>query len=598
VELEAQGRRWYAEQMPQRGFQSSMDPTLHVGLGSGISTVDTLQVRWPDGRVSVQTDVEARQRLVVRQAEAGDHAALAFKRSSSTNTGEAGALLADITEGIGIDWKHEESSYDDFARSPLLFHMRSTEGPALCVGDVNGDRMDDVYVGGARDQPGVLFVQGRDGRFRRTHQPALENDRLAEDTDCEFFDADGDGIPELYVASGSSEFAAGSEQLADRLYRIGREGELVRLEDALPRLADGPTPTGVVRAADVDGDGDQDLFVGSRMASFGVDTGYGVPVGGFLFENDGAGRFEDATDRMAPHLRAQEFRAAGVTDAAWGDLNGDGTPDLLVAGEWIPLTVFFNRGGRLERADSKSVGLDGTRGWWQSLALADLNGDGVLDLVGGNHGLNSHFRAGRERPVEMWAGDFNRSGRIDQIFASHNDEGGPYPVALRHNLIHQLPYLTSRYPTFADYAGKTVMEIFSEDDLEEAEHYWADQLASVIGWNDGEGRFRIDPLPFGAQLAPVYAILAEDLDGDDVPEILVGGNLHAVRPQAGPYDAGYGTVLRQDTTGTYRTLSSQESGFFSPGEIRAIRSLQHNGQTLILVGRNDDHLQVFRVAAQ
>jgi hypothetical protein len=598
VELEAQGRHWYAEQMPQRGFQSSMDPTLHVGLGSGISTVDTLQVRWPDGRISVQTHVEARQRLVVRQAEAGDHVALAFKRSSSTNTGEAGALLADITQGIGIDWKHEESSYDDFARSPLLFQMRSTEGPALCVGDLNGDRMNGVYVGGARDKPGVLFVQGPDGRFRRTHQPALENDRVAEDTDCEFFDADGDGIPELYVASGSSEFAAGSEQFADRLYGIGRESELVRLEDALPRLADGPTPTGVVRAADVDGDGDQDLFVGSRMAPFGAGSGYGVPVGGFLFENDGEGRFEDATDRIAPSLRAQDFRAAGVTDAAWGDLNGDGTTDLLVAGEWIPLTVFFNRGGRLERADSKSVGLDGTSGWWQSLVLKDLNGDGALDLVGGNHGLNSHFRASRERPAEMWAGDFNRSGRVDQIFASHNDEGGPYPVALRHNLIHQLPYLTSRFPTFADYAGKTVMEIFTADELEEAEHYWVDQLASVIGWNDGNGRFRIDPLPFGAQRAPVYAILAEDLDGDDVPEILVGGNLHAVRPQAGPYDAGYGTVLRRDLTGTYRTVSPQESGFSSPGEIRAIRSLQHNGETLILVGRNDDHLQVFSVAAQ
>lgn len=601
VELTADGHRWYAEQMPQRGFQSSVDPTLHVGLGAGIATVDTLRVRWPDGRVSLQTDVATGQRLTLRQAEAPtgeDHAEKdrADEGGASKPAAERTPMLADVTDEVGLDWAHEESAHNDFERSPLLFHMRSTEGPPLCSGDVNGDGRADVYVGGARGQPGALLVQHPDGRFETTHPSALHADREAEDTDCLFFDADGDGTPELYVASGSSEFPAGSAALADRLYRVDAAGELVRVADALPWAQDEQAPTGAVRAADLDGDGDQDLFVGARMTptSYGAAQDYGVPVGGALLENDGTGRFEEATDRRAPQLRAPELQAAGVADAAWGDLDGDGAPDLVVAGEWMPLTVFFNRNGRLERADPASVGLAGTRGWWQRLVLADLNGNGALDLVGGNHGLNSRFRASPERPVHLWAGDFSRNGRVEHVFASYNGTDGPYPVALRHDLIEQLPHLKARYPTFADYAGTAPTDLLSREQREAAAHHRVEQLASVIGWNDGDGRFRVDSLPFRAQLAPMYGMAAADVDGDDVPEILIGGNLSAARPQAGAYDAARGTVLRQDADGRYRAVPTPQSGFVSPGEIRAIQPVRHEGRLLLFVARNDDRLLVFR----
>lgn len=599
VEVSAGEQHWYAEQMPQRGFQSSMDPTLHFGLGKGVSTIDTLEVRWPDGRTSRRTDVDTNQRLTVRQAEAGRKVEHSFSEQSTDSSRTGRALLEEVTEDIGLRWSHEESAHNDFEHSPLLFHMRSTEGPPLCAGDVNGSGREDTYVGGARGQAGALFVQRGDGQFDQVQQPALAADREAEDTACVLFDATGDGTSELYVASGSSEFFAGSSHLADRIYRINGRDRLARMDAALSQPEPGPMPTGTVRAADVDGDGDQDLFVGTRMMPADEENsqGYGVPVGARLLENTGTGTFEDATDRWAPGLRAQELKAAGITDAAWGDIDGNGTPDLLMAGEWMPLTVFFNRNGTLERADLSSVGLEDTRGWWQSLTLTDLDGDGTLDVVAGNHGLNSRFRARPDQPVRLWAGDMAQNDRIEHVLASYNQGGGPYPVIPRQNLIKYFPHLKEKYPTFEDYAGETVTEVFGEKRLSEAEQYRAEQMASVVGWNDGEGHFRVDSLPFRAQLAPMYGILASDLDGQKGDEILMGGNLTAVKPQAGPYDASYGTVFRQDSTGYYREVTSRGGEFSVSGEIRSIRILEQDDRNLVLIARNDQSLKVYEVSA-
>ena len=596
IEMSANGRFWYLEQMPQRGYQSSVDHTLHVGLGDEISMLDTLQIRWPDDSMTTLTDVKTKQNLVIRQEDANEFPENGLVHFQNNQLDKENSWLEEITEDKGIEWTHTERPFNDFSRSPLLFHMKSTEGPPICSSDVNGSGLLDFVVGGARGQPGALWIQESNGDFKRTIQPVFETDKESEDTDCIFFDADGSGKPELYVASGSSEFARGNEALEDRIYRFEDANTMVRMNDALPRPVGGHQPTGIIEAFDIDGDEILELFIGTRMIPFSVGEpmGYGNNAGGYILKNDGTGQFMDATDQLAPGLRSGKLNTAGITDAVWGDLNGDDAPDLLVAGEWMPLTVFYNENGILRQADMDESGLENTNGWWQSLALADLNGDGNLDFVGGNHGLNSHFKASPSRPLQMWAGDFDRNGVLEQIFAYYNGDNGPYPFTLWHEMVLQLPYLRSLIPGFSEYAEMTIPQIFQEEQLEGAEHYEVNELASLVGWGNGEGSFRMEKLPFKAQLSPSYAILPFDLNDDNKLELLLGGNLDNAKPQAGPYDSSYGVVLQLNSAGKYEEISTFKSGFKLDGDVRAIHLLPQNNDTLILVGRNNAEFQIFR----
>jgi len=568
----AGGRLHWREQMPQRGFQSSVDPRLHVGLGSA-GRVDSLQVVWPDGRSQRLYEVAPDTQLTLRQADARPQPAWG---PASADAPEA--LLAGLSGQVSLDWRHTENDFVDFTRDGLTFHMRSTEGPAACTGDIDGDGYDELYLGGAKDQPGSLWRAGSGDRWERIPAPALGADALAEDTDCAFFDADGDGDLDLYVASGGNEFSSSSDGLLDRLY-VNDAGSWSRSGGLAGAV--GYASTGTVAAADWDGDGDTDLFVGERLRPFA----YGYPVDGRLLENDGNGKFRDVTARWAPGLAG----AGLITAARWVDIDGDGDPDLVVAGEWMPVRVFANRRSEsgepaLQEVTDRS-GLGATHGWWNELLAVDLDGDGDQDLVGLNHGLNSRFRASAERPVRMRVGDFDGNGSIEQIISVWNGEQA-YPMALRHNLIEQLPGLAGKYPSYASYAGQTVEDMFTPAQLEQALSLQASTLASTVFWNDGQGGFTPEALPAGAQRAPMYGGLAAQLDGDGPPELLLGGNLWEVKPEVGRYDASWGAALQLGGDG-YQALPTARSGFIVAGPVRGIHRVNTPAGPRLLVVRND-----------
>ncbi len=609
VEVKRQDQLWYIEQMPQRGFQSSVDPVLHLGLGSEVDRLDTLMVRWPDGRMTIISDIETRQRLSLSQHEAfwpnaDDHWPSTRFHMSTT----ADPLLTDVSDSLGLMWSHTELPFNDFQRSPLLFHMRSTEGPPLCVADIDADGRDDLYVGGGKGQSGELFIHQTEGYLLRTNQPTLQEDKNAEDVACQWMDLNGDGNPELYVASGSSEFPPHDPDLADRIYQISSDGVLQRYELTLPNTV---SPTGVVRGGDPDGDGDIDILIGIRHGAV-----YGQPVSIRLLSNDGDGRFRDATKQLIP--TSSELSAAGITDAQWGDLNGDGYTDLVVVGEWMPLTIFLNQDGVLQRAQAEEIGLPHTSGWWHSVALSDLNGDGALDIVAGNHGLNSRFKASPTHPLMMWVHDFDRNQQPDQIIAGYDEAGGPWPFAQRELLLsyfglapfitrshmglgqqelqrifQRMPHLSPLAEPFERYATMTVQDLFG-DELSRAIHYSTERLESIVAWNQQDGTFKLEVLPFRSQWTPIYALLAEDLDSDGSPEILMGGNLHAAIPQAGQYDAGYGVVLSRDSTGQFIEVPSSQSGFRINTEIRAIEALHFQEGTYIVVATSGGRLHILR----
>ncbi len=487
-----------------------------------------------------------------------------------------------MTDRLAIDFKHQENSFYDYNSQPLLPHLLSTEGPALAVGDVDGDGLDDIYVGGAKWQAGRLLVQRRDGTFRAGDERAFAPDSLAEDVDAVFFDADGDGHPDLYVVSGGNEFGGDDEPLQDRLYLNDGKGRFHRDNEALPRFSESGA---CVVPADFDGDGHLDLFVGRRV----VARRYGLSPPSYLLQNDGKGHFRDVTRERAPALA----QAGMVTSAAWTDYDNDGRLDLIVVGEWMPIRVFRQENGRFVDRTAEA-GLSGTEGWWNTVAAVDLNGDGRQDLVLGNLGLNAYIRASPTEPARLYVHDFGHTGGLQQILTLYKD-GVSYPLAGRDELVGQIPRLRSRYPTYAAFGASRIQDVFPASELRQAKVLEAHLFASVVALNNGDGTFRLQPLPAEAQFAPIYAIVADDFDGDGHADLLLAGNFYGVPPVLGRYDASYGLLLSGVGDGRFDPVDMEESDLVIDGQVRHMRQLRHaGGGRLIAVARNNDRLQLLR----
>ncbi|MEQ9437404.1 MAG: VCBS repeat-containing protein [Cyclobacteriaceae bacterium] len=577
IRLYYDGEMLYQEQMPMRGFQSSVDPRPNFGLGTA-DRVDSLIVRWPDGKITSLANVKADQCLALYQKDATVATHDKFQQAITN------PLFQEDTTSATPLFTHRENDFVDFDRDHLLFHMLSTEGPKLAKGDVNGDGLDDFYVGGAKEQAGVLFLQKRNGTFAAVSNSAFEQDKISEDLGSLFFDADGDGDLDLYVSSGGNEFSKNSTALLDRLYINDGKGLFTKSNQILP-VASRFESTSCVTAADYDADGDLDLFVGGRLRPFL----YGVPVDSYLLENDGKGHFSDVTADKAPSLQ----KIGMVTDALWQDIDQDGDADLMVVGEWMPISVLINEGGHLV-ASTDTAGLGHTHGWWNTLEAADLDLDGDIDFVVGNHGLNSRFKASRNRPVRMLVQDFDGNGTAEPIISTYQGDTA-YPMVLKHDLVMQLPVLKKKYLKYENYQGETVESIFTSAQRSNALELETYELASSVLINDGQGHFEVQALPQEAQFSPVYGILIRDFDQDGHQDILLGGNLFGAKPEVGRYDASYGLLMKGDGQGNFQPLRAPASGISIEGEVRDIIDLEIQGKPVVLVARNNLPLQFYRL---
>jgi hypothetical protein len=568
-------RLFLQELQPSRGFQSSVDYVLTFGLGP-IDTAQSVTVQWPDGRVSSLTHVAANQRLTLRQSDA--------ENAPPPRPHAPTPLFTDVTDRVALAFVHRENAFVDFDRERLIPKLLSTEGPFMAVADLNGDGLDDAFIGGAKDQPGVLLIQRADGRFVATNQALLAQDRISEDLGAAFFDANGDRHPDLYVVSGGSEFSDMAPALQDRLYLNDGRGTFRKTTDRLPPMN---VSGSRVRAADFDGDGDVDLFVGGRV----VPWQYGIDPVSLLLANDGRGYFTDVTAQAAPGLA----RIGMVTDAAWTDVDGDGRVDLVVLGEWMPITIFRNTGtGKLERL--ATPGLEKSHGWWNRIVAADFTGDGRPDFVVGNLGLNTRLRASTAEPATMSVQDFDRTGFVEQIVSTYTD-GVSRPLALRDDLLQALPFLKTRFLTYEAYARATTADLFSPGAVGGgAVQKQAYTFATSLARNNGDGSFTLVPLPRAAQLAPVYGLLAADFDGDGHLDLLLAGNFDGVKPEIGRMSASYGLFLRGDARGGFTPVEAAQSGFLVPGQARDIQRIRTRHGELYVVTRNNDRPLFFRAA--
>ena len=573
VSIIHQGKNFYQELAPMRGFQSTVDARLNFGLGA-LTSVDTIMVQWPNSKVTLLKNIATNQVLTLRQKDG-------LPDKQLHNESPHVSIFKNVTEASGIDFRHEENDYVDFDRDRLLYHMVSSEGPRMSQGDVNGDHLEDFYIGGARDQAGALFVQMGSGKFKRSPQEAFEVDKITEDAGSTFFDADKDGDLDLYVCSGSNEFPSISTALIDRLYLNDGKGNFSKSPQVLPTTNFESTST--VSASDYDGDGDQDLFVGVRLQAFK----YGMAVNGYILNNDGHGTFKNVSDEVAPGLR----KVGMITDGLWADVDGDKDEDLVLVGEWMPIKVFYNESGKLSER-STTTGLEKSHGWWNRLEAADLDGDGDVDFVAGNHGLNSRFKASELKPVNMYVNDFDQNGTVEQIICAYNGEKS-YPMALRHDLVQQMPMLKKKYLKYASYKDQTIADIFTEAQMKGVTKWDCYTLSSSVIINEGGGKFVVRALPVEAQFSPIYGIMIDDFDKDGAMDILAGGNFDYSKPEVGSYNASHGTFLRGDNKFNFKFVKPILSGFRMEGQVRDFVKIKIKSHQVVVVSKNNDYVQVF-----
>ena len=562
----------FQELMPTRGYEGGVDRILHFGLGNA-TTVDQVHVRWPDGMESVLNGVKADQLLTV-------------ERSTAKPAAPRAELPTLLVAGLpsGLSFMHRENEYDDFSRERLLPHKQSELGPGMAVGDANGDGLDDLYVGGARNQSGALFLQNANGTFTQGPAAPWAEAAAAEDVGALFFDADGDGDNDLLVTSGSNEVDQPPQNYTNRLYRNNGKGGFAHDPSALPALRTSAMP---VCAADIDGDKDLDLFIGGRN----IPGQYPNTPPSYLLMNDGGGTFVDVTESNAPGM----VRMGMVSGAAFDDYDADGDPDLICLGEWMPISFFENEGGRFTLANGKS-GLANTEGWWSSLTVADVDGDGDRDLVCGNIGWNTKFHATPEHPLDVYWNDFDGNGHADIVLAK-DYKGKSVPVRGRECSSEQCPMILNKFETYDAFANASLGQIYGEEKLGQALHLQAKHMRSAVVLNMGGGRWELRDLPGMAQAGPINGSAVLDVNGDGNMDIVAVGNNWGAEVETVRYDGSTGCVLLGDGNGQFKPMTPAQSGLFAWENARGLVQVRLGAgkQPLLVVANNNGPLQAWRM---
>ncbi len=569
IQLKYRGKKQVHEHYLTRGYQSSVDPVIHFGLGPA-AVLDSLEINWPDGKYQLIRNVKANQTLTLHYTNASPEKPAAHL--------QAAPLFREVGAPYSITFKHQETDYVDFKNQPLMPHKYSQNGPGLAVGDVNGDGLDDFFVGGSGNYTGTLFLQNQAGKF--TQRPLTNIPNAADNLGALFFDADNDHDLDLYVVSGGNEFPAQAEQYRHHLYKNDGKGNFTPDILALPRIV---ASGSCVTAADFDQDGDLDLFVGGRNEP----RKYPLPGQSCILRNN-QGRFTNVTQQICPELE----RAGMVTAALWTDFDNDSQVDLLVVGEWMPLSFYKNQKGIFKNVTA-ATGLKNTNGWWNSIAAGDFDNDGDIDYVAGNLGLNSRYKASPAEPVRVIAKDFDANGSFDPVLG-YFIRGNIYPVPARDVLTDQIVAMRRRFPRYSDYGKATFDELFTDDESKEAYIAKSYTFRSSYIQNAGGGKFTIQALPVPAQVAPVYGITVADYNHDNNLDVLLAGNSYAPETATGYYDAGIGTCLLGNGKGIFKPITPKAAGFFVNGDAKALaRLVTAQNIPLELVTVNADSLKVF-----
>lgn len=559
------------EKFPVRGFQGSMEVPLHIGLDK--TNVDSILLIWPDNTYEKLPPVKDSILTLTYQPELAQFNYSLFSQPISNPLRKA----KDITNETGLSFLHEENPFNEFDREPLIPFMTSRDGPALAVGDINGDKMDDVFVGSSKFKKAVVFVRQPGGKFVRSNQPALDIDSTYEDVDAVWIDVNNDTFNDLVIASGGNEYYGNSSYLLPRVYLNDGKGSLSRLPEAFNKNI--MLTASCVAPYDFDGDGFVDLFIGGRA----IPWEYGTIPRSYLLKNDGKGKFTDVTDQFSKELSQAGFVKHGI----WIDLDSDGDNDLILSLEWDGIIAFVNEKGKFVKRF-----LTDKKGWWNFTLPVDIDGDNDLDLIAGNLGLNNRLKASEKRPVRLYYNDFDDNGKKEQVLTYYLGEK-EIPFATKDELVKQIPELKKKYLYAEEFAKASLSDIFKKGKLGSASLFTADYFSNVILINDGNWNFRLKELPWQAQLTPYYDAAIAEMNGDGRPDILLGGNFYPNNIQMGEYDADYGAVLLNIGNGKFNYALLD--GTVIKGEIRRIRKLAFGKEPAFILARNNDSLKVISI---